>query len=85
MFGDSTQSEFQFILRVFSVVEIRALCRSLEFFHSNLGKPCFHEFMLYTGVMLCWYILNPLVIVKGKLNATAYKYILKENVVLTTL
>ncbi|MCJ8741355.1 hypothetical protein PDJAM_G00069720 [Pangasius djambal] len=36
------QSVFQFIPKVFSGVEVRALCRTLEFFHSNLHTPCLH-------------------------------------------
>ncbi|MCI4383748.1 hypothetical protein PGIGA_G00030000 [Pangasianodon gigas] len=36
------QSVFQFIPKVFSGVEVRALCRTLEFFHSNLNTPCLH-------------------------------------------
>ncbi|MCJ8739726.1 hypothetical protein PDJAM_G00050400 [Pangasius djambal] len=43
--GDSFMpkgSVFQFIPKVFSGVEVRALCRTLEFFHSNLHTPCLH-------------------------------------------
>ncbi|MCJ8748149.1 hypothetical protein PDJAM_G00161710 [Pangasius djambal] len=36
------QSVFQFIPKVFSGVEVRALCRTLEFFHSNLHTPRLH-------------------------------------------
>ncbi|MCJ8742121.1 hypothetical protein PDJAM_G00078520 [Pangasius djambal] len=36
------QSVLQFIPKVFSGVEVRALCRTLEFFHSNLHTPCLH-------------------------------------------
>ncbi|MCI4392233.1 hypothetical protein PGIGA_G00143630 [Pangasianodon gigas] len=36
------QSVFQFIPKVFSGVEVRTLCRTLEFFHSNLHTPCLH-------------------------------------------
>ncbi|MCJ8749453.1 hypothetical protein PDJAM_G00176530 [Pangasius djambal] len=36
------ESVFQFIPKVFSGVEVRALCRTLEFFHSNLHTPCLH-------------------------------------------
>ncbi|MCJ8737963.1 hypothetical protein PDJAM_G00030110 [Pangasius djambal] len=36
------QSVFQFIPKVFSGVEVRALCRTLEFFHSSLHTPCLH-------------------------------------------
>ncbi|KAB5559430.1 hypothetical protein PHYPO_G00028930 [Pangasianodon hypophthalmus] len=34
---------FQFISKVFSGVEVRALCRTLEFFHSKLVRPCLHR------------------------------------------
>ncbi|MCI4391073.1 hypothetical protein PGIGA_G00130010 [Pangasianodon gigas] len=48
------QSVFQFIPKVFSGVEVRALCRTLEFFHSNLHTPCLHgaRFVLRGIVML---------------------------------
>ncbi|MCI4376965.1 hypothetical protein PGIGA_G00197790 [Pangasianodon gigas] len=36
------QSVFQFIPKVFSGVEVRPLCRTLEFFHSNLHTSCLH-------------------------------------------
>ncbi|MCJ8729883.1 hypothetical protein PDJAM_G00112500 [Pangasius djambal] len=32
----------QFITKVFIRDEVRALCRPLEFFYTNLGKPCLH-------------------------------------------
>ncbi|MCJ8730323.1 hypothetical protein PDJAM_G00183060 [Pangasius djambal] len=35
-------SALRFIPKVLSGVEVRALCRTLEFFHSSLGKPCLH-------------------------------------------
>ena len=34
-----TQSAFQFILKVFDGVEVRALCRPIKFFHTDLDKP----------------------------------------------
>ncbi|MCJ8749761.1 hypothetical protein PDJAM_G00180000 [Pangasius djambal] len=37
------QSVFQFIPKVFSGVEVRALCRTLEFFHFNLGARFVHR------------------------------------------
>lgn len=37
--GAGTQSMFQFIPKVFSWVEVRALCRPLKVFHSHLVKP----------------------------------------------
>ncbi|MCI4394312.1 hypothetical protein PGIGA_G00167270 [Pangasianodon gigas] len=48
------QSVFQFIPKVFSGVEVRALSRTLEFFHSNFGKPCLHgaRFVYRSIVML---------------------------------
>lgn len=33
---------FQIIPKLFSGIEAGALCRSLEFFHSNFGNPCIH-------------------------------------------
>lgn len=33
-------SAFQLIPKVFSWVEVRFLCRSLELFYINIGKPC---------------------------------------------
>lgn len=30
------------IPKVFSEVEVKALCKSLEFIHSRLGKTCLH-------------------------------------------
>ena len=33
------QSAFQFILKVFDGVEVRALCRPVKFFHTDLYKP----------------------------------------------
>ena len=34
-----SQSVFQFILKVFDGVEVRALCRPVKFFHTDLDKP----------------------------------------------
>ena len=41
-----SQSVFQFILKVLDWVAVRALCRPVKFFHTNLDKtflygPCF--------------------------------------------
>ena len=33
------QSAFQFIPKVFNVVVVRALCRPVKFFHTDLTKP----------------------------------------------
>ena len=33
-----SQSAFQFIPKVFDVVEVRALCRPVKFLHTNLDK-----------------------------------------------
>ena len=33
------QSAFQFIPKVFDGVEVRALCRPVKFFHTDLNKP----------------------------------------------
>ncbi|KAK6322617.1 hypothetical protein J4Q44_G00074090 [Coregonus suidteri] len=35
----SSQSAFQFIPKVFDGVEVRALCRPVKFFHTDLDKP----------------------------------------------
>jgi hypothetical protein len=47
------QSAFQFIPKVFDVVEVRALCRPVKFFHTDLDKlflygPCF----VYGGIVM---------------------------------
>jgi hypothetical protein len=34
-----SQSGFQFIPKVFDGVEVRALCRPVKFFHTDLDKP----------------------------------------------
>lgn len=34
------QAVLQFIPKVFSAVQVRALCRTFEFFDSKLDKPC---------------------------------------------
>ena len=34
-----SQSAFQFIPKVFDGVEVRALCRPVKFFHTDLNKP----------------------------------------------
>lgn len=36
------QSVLQLIPKMFNGIEVKALCRSLEFFHTNLGKPSLH-------------------------------------------
>ena len=36
------QSAFQFIQKVFDGVEVRALCRPVKFFHTDLDKPFLH-------------------------------------------
>ena len=40
---------FQFILKVFSGVEVRALCRPVKFFHTDLNKP-----FLYGPCLSCY-------------------------------
>lgn len=37
--GPGSQSAFQFIPMVLNEVAVRALCRSVKFFHNKLGKP----------------------------------------------
>ncbi|MCI4377832.1 hypothetical protein PGIGA_G00208400 [Pangasianodon gigas] len=74
------QSVFQFIPKVFSGVEVRALCRTLEFFHSNLNTPCLHGArFVHRGIVMLEQVWAS---VKG--NFTAYKDIL-DNCVLPTL
>ena len=34
-----SQSAFQFIPKVFDGVEVRALCKPVKFFHTDLDKP----------------------------------------------
>jgi hypothetical protein len=34
-----SQSAFQFIPKLMDAVEVRALCRPVKFFHTNLDKP----------------------------------------------
>ena len=34
-----SQSAFQFFPKVFDCVEVRALCRPVKFFHTDLDKP----------------------------------------------
>ena len=46
-----SQSEFHFIPKVFDGVEVRALCRPVKFFHTDLDKSFLYGF-LYGIVML---------------------------------
>ena len=39
MISPGSQLEFQFIPKVFDGVEVRALCRLVKFFHTDLDKP----------------------------------------------
>lgn len=41
-------------LKVFIRIEVRVLCRPLEFFHTKLVKPCFMELALCTGSLKWW-------------------------------
>lgn len=57
------QSTFQFIPVVISRVEVRALCKPLEFFCSNLSKPCLHDLLCAHGHChdgTCLGLLHPL-------------------------
>ena len=47
-----SQSVFQFIPKVFDGVEVRALCRPVKFFHSDLDKP-----FLYVPRVVHWGIV----------------------------
>lgn len=49
----SAQSVFQFILEVFSEVDVRILFRPLNFFQTKLAKPCLHgDQIVQKAVML---------------------------------
>ena len=39
MIRPGSELVFQFILKVFDGVEVRALCRPVKFFHNDLNKP----------------------------------------------
>jgi hypothetical protein len=39
------QSAFQFIPKVFDGVEVRALCRPVKFFHTNLNQSFLYGFV----------------------------------------
>lgn len=45
---------FQFIPKVFSVVEVRTLWRLLRFLHTNLTNHVFMDLYLSTGALSCW-------------------------------
>ncbi len=42
MLGDKVWLVFQFIPKVLDGVDVRALCRLVEFFHIKLRKPYYH-------------------------------------------
>lgn len=50
----------QIIPKVLSGFKVRVLCRPLEFFFTNLGKPCLHDHALCPGTLSCWKICEPL-------------------------
>ena len=39
MIRPGSQSAFHFLPKVFDVVEVRALCKPVKFFHTDLDKP----------------------------------------------
>lgn len=51
-------SVFQLIPKAFSEVELRALCKPLEYFQTNLDKPCLHGFFVQLALckvtLSCW-------------------------------
>jgi hypothetical protein len=52
----ASQSAFQLIPKVFDRVEVRALCRPVKFFHTDLNKPFLYgpRFVHRGIVMLKW-------------------------------
>lgn len=58
------QLTIQFILKVLIWVEVRVLCRTLEFFQSTLGNPCIHG-----PAKTC---LNPLLPINANCNVAVY-------------
>lgn len=51
------QSVFQFISTVISVVEVRALCKLLMFFHTSLGKPYLYgPHFVHRGIVILEYV-----------------------------
>lgn len=66
---------FLFIPNLFSVVEVCALCRPLEFFYSNAGKSCLNgPQFVHRGIVIAGTGLRLDPLVEGNWNATAYKY-----------
>lgn len=61
-------SAFQFILKLFSVVEVRALRRPHKFFQSDIGKLCLQgpHFVHRRVVMLEYVLVKPLGSSEGK-------------------
>lgn len=75
------QPAFQFSPKMCSGLEVRALCRTLEFFHTNLGKPCLHGSRFVHRALSCWNRLGPFHSSKKEnLKATAYKVNLVNGV-----
>lgn len=71
------QSALQFIPKVFSKAEFRTLCRTLEFFHTNLGKPLLYgPHFVNMGIVMLRTGLGLLVPMNGNGNTTAYRNIL---------
>ena len=50
MLGDSA---FKFIPKVFDWVEVRALCRPVKFFHTDLDKPFLYGLRFVHGGLSC--------------------------------
>ena len=51
--GPGSQSTFQFIPKVFGGVEVRALCRQVKFFHTDLNKPFLYgPHFVHVGIVM---------------------------------
>lgn len=58
---------FQCIPKVFRGVELRALCRPLDFFHTYLDKPCLcGPLFIYRGIIMLEDVLSRLLISSGE-------------------
>lgn len=64
--------------KVSSGVKVRALCRSLEIFHSKLGKPFLHgDHFMHRGALSCW---KKVAEVKFQVLHRVAVYIVRNNI-----
>ena len=72
-----SQLVFQFIPKVFDGVEVRALCRPVEFFHTELNKPFLYGPRFGHGALSCWNRKGPSPNCCHKIGSTeSYIYLL---------